>query len=59
VRLYIEIGELRPANKEELAQIAQRIQSLKWTKGSRLIWSILLRYGILACILLDGSNITK
>lgn len=39
VRLYVEIDELRPANKEELAQIAQRIQSLKWTKGSRLIWS--------------------
>lgn len=38
VRLYVEIGELHPANKEELAQITQRIQSLKWTKGSQLIW---------------------
>ena len=39
VRLYVEIGELRPATNEELAQITQRIQSLKWTKGSQLIWS--------------------
>ncbi|NNG76698.1 pyridoxamine 5'-phosphate oxidase family protein [Acinetobacter sp. ANC 4277] len=39
VRLYVKIGELRPATNEELAQIAQRIQSLKWTKGSQLIWS--------------------
>ena len=56
VRLYVEIGELRPATHEELAQISQRIQSLKWTKGSQLISSglILLRYGILPCNLLDG-----
>lgn len=39
VRLYVEIGELRPANHEELVKIAQRIQSLKWSKGSQLIWS--------------------
>jgi hypothetical protein len=39
VRLYVEIGELRPANKEELAQISQHIQSLKWAKGSQLILS--------------------
>ena len=39
VRLYVEIGELHPATNEELAQITQRIQSLKWTQGSQLIWS--------------------
>jgi len=39
VRLYVEIGDLRLANAEELAQISRRIQSLKWTKGSQLIWS--------------------
>ncbi|MFH7766175.1 pyridoxamine 5'-phosphate oxidase family protein [Acinetobacter sp. BSP-28] len=39
VRLYVEIGDLRLANTEELAQISRRIQSLKWTKGSQLIWS--------------------
>ncbi len=39
VRLYVEIGELRPATNKELAQISQSIQSLKWTKGSQLIWS--------------------
>ena len=39
VRLYVEIGDLRLANAEELAQISRRIQILKWTKGSQLIWS--------------------
>ncbi|MEG1856164.1 MAG: pyridoxamine 5'-phosphate oxidase family protein [Acinetobacter sp.] len=39
VRLYVEIAALRAANDEELAQISQRIQTLKWTKGSKLIWS--------------------
>jgi len=39
VRLYVEIGELRPAMNEELTQIAKRIQILKWSKGSQLIWS--------------------
>ena len=39
VRLYVEIGDLRLANAEELAQILRRIQILKWTKGSQLIWS--------------------
>lgn len=39
VRLYVEIGDLRLANAEELTQISRRIQSLKWTKGSQLIWS--------------------
>lgn len=39
VQLYVEIGDLRLANAEELAQISRRIQILKWTKGSQLIWS--------------------
>ena len=39
MRLYVEIGDLHLANAEELAQISRRIQSLKWTKGSQLIWS--------------------
>ena len=39
VRLYVEIGDLRLANAEEQAQILRRIQILKWTKGSQLIWS--------------------
>ena len=39
VRLYVEIGDLRLANAEELAQISRRIQILKWTKGSQFIWS--------------------
>ncbi|OAL79264.1 pyridoxamine 5'-phosphate oxidase [Acinetobacter sp. SFB] len=39
VRLYVEIGQLRPASHQELTQIFQRIQSLKWSKGSQLIWS--------------------
>ncbi|MDK1683281.1 pyridoxamine 5'-phosphate oxidase family protein [Acinetobacter terrestris] len=39
VRLYVEIGDLSLANAEELAQISRRIQILKWTKGSQLIWS--------------------
>ena len=39
VRLYVEVGDLRLANAEELAQISRRIQILKWTKGSQFIWS--------------------
>jgi len=39
VRLYVEISALRAANDEELTQISQRIKTLKWTKGSKLIWS--------------------
>lgn len=39
VRLYVEIGDLRLANAEQLAQISRRIQILKWTKGSQFIWS--------------------
>ncbi|WP_034588291.1 MULTISPECIES: hypothetical protein [Acinetobacter] len=39
VRLYAEIGELRPATQAELDLIDRRIKPLKWTRGSRLIWS--------------------
>ena len=39
IRLYGEIGPLRPATSEEIASVQQRIKPLKWTKGSRLIWS--------------------
>ncbi|OTG79467.1 pyridoxamine 5'-phosphate oxidase [Acinetobacter sp. ANC 5054] len=38
VRLYVEIGDLRLANEAELTQAQRRIQALKWTKGSTLIW---------------------
>ncbi|MGE8541426.1 MAG: pyridoxamine 5'-phosphate oxidase family protein, partial [Acinetobacter sp.] len=37
--LYVEIGDLRPANEAELAQVQRRVKSLKWTKGSALIWN--------------------
>ena len=39
VRLYAKLGELRPAKNEEKLRVNTRIQSLKWTKGSQLIWS--------------------
>ena len=39
VRLYGELGDLRPATQEEKLKVNRRIQSLKWTKGSKLIWS--------------------
>ncbi len=39
VRLYAEIGELRPATAEEMHQVRRRITPLKWTRGSKLIWS--------------------
>ncbi|WP_171265216.1 pyridoxamine 5'-phosphate oxidase family protein [Acinetobacter sp. ANC 3813] len=39
IRLYVEIGDLRPTNEAELALVQQRIKALKWTKGSRLIWN--------------------
>lgn len=39
VRLYGEIGELRLATAEEIATVQKRISPLRWTKGSRLIWS--------------------
>ena len=39
VRLYGEIGPLRPASPEEIQQVESRIRALKWTKGSQLIWS--------------------
>ena len=39
IRLYVEIGDLRPATQQERLQISQRIQVLKWSKGSQLIWS--------------------
>ncbi|RGD92617.1 pyridoxamine 5'-phosphate oxidase family protein [Acinetobacter sp. SWAC57] len=32
-------GELRPATEDEKLRVNARIQSLKWTKGSKLIWS--------------------
>ena len=30
---------LRPATEQEKLKVNLRIQSLKWTKGSKLIWS--------------------
>lgn len=39
VRLYVTIGEKRPATTEELHLVQQRIRMLKWTKGSKLIWN--------------------
>ncbi len=39
VRLYAELGELRVATEDEKLRVNVRIQSLKWTKGSKLIWS--------------------
>ncbi len=39
VRLYVEIGDLRPASREERFAINRRIKPLQWTKGSQLIWS--------------------
>ena len=39
VRIYAELGELRPATEDEKLRVNARIQSLKWTKGSKLIWS--------------------
>ena len=39
IRLYGEIGAVRPATSEEIASVQQRIKPLTWTKGSRLIWS--------------------
>ncbi|MCH4244851.1 pyridoxamine 5'-phosphate oxidase family protein [Acinetobacter gerneri] len=39
VRLYATLGDLRPATDEEKLKVETRIQSLKWTRGSKLIWS--------------------
>ncbi len=39
VRLYTKLGELRLATDEEKLMVDARIRSLKWTKGSQLIWS--------------------
>ncbi len=39
VRLYGTAGPLREATSAELSQIAKRVRSTKWLKGSRLIWS--------------------
>ena len=39
VRLYAELGELRPATEDEKLRVNTRIQALKWTQGSKLIWS--------------------
>lgn len=39
IRLYVEIGDLRPANEAELALVNRRIRALKRTKGSKLIWN--------------------
>lgn len=39
VRLYAEIGDLRPATAAEMALVNQRIKALSWTKGSQLIWN--------------------
>lgn len=39
VRLYVEIGDLRPASEQEKYAIDKRTKALQWTKGSKLIWS--------------------
>ncbi|NNP69912.1 pyridoxamine 5'-phosphate oxidase family protein [Acinetobacter sp. Ac_5812] len=39
VRLYVEIGDLRPATEQEKRAVDQRTKPLQWTKGSQLIWS--------------------
>ncbi|SLJ83444.1 pyridoxamine 5'-phosphate oxidase family protein [Psychrobacter sp. DAB_AL43B] len=39
VRLYTKLGELRLATDQEKLLVNTRIRSLKWTKGSKLIWS--------------------
>ena len=39
VRLYVEIGDLRPATEQEKLAVAHRTKPLQWTKGSQLIWS--------------------
>lgn len=39
VRLYTKLGELRLATDQEKLLVDTRIRSLKWTKGSQLIWS--------------------
>ena len=39
IRLYAEIGPLGQATTEEIQKVDARISALKWTKGSRLIWS--------------------
>lgn len=39
VRLYVEIGDLRPATEQEKLAVEQRVKPLQWTKGSQLIWS--------------------
>lgn len=39
VRLYGTVDALRPATKEELRQINQRVNPTHWLKGSRLLWS--------------------
>ena len=39
VRLYVEIGDLRPATEQEKLAVDQRTKPLQWTKGSQFIWS--------------------
>jgi uncharacterized protein len=39
VRLYGTAGPLREATPGELKQIESRVRSLKWLKGTQLIWS--------------------
>lgn len=39
VRLYVEIGDLRPSTEQEKLAVKQRVKPLQWTKGSQLIWS--------------------
>jgi len=39
VRLYTKLGKLRLATDQEKLLVNTRIRSLKWTKGSKLIWS--------------------
>ena len=34
VRLYVEIGDLRPATEQEKLAVEQRVKPLQWTKGS-------------------------
>jgi hypothetical protein len=33
VRLYVEIGDLRPATEQEKLAVEQRVKPLQWTKA--------------------------
>lgn len=39
VRLYGTAGPLRPASRDELQAVEERVRSARWLKGGRLLWS--------------------